>query len=265
METLKHVYITLPSNVVSSDYGTNRIGHYHTIIPESLDFTSGLWECALVEFAFPRTWYNIKDNDIEMVITRKRGDSQKVETTHFSEGFYDSIPKLIEEMNRVIATLPRISSRMVFNEFTRCVGCKVANGEKIVLKRNLRQKLGFSEEQSFNRLSFPVNERYAIVKAPHMACLDPSLYNIYVYSNIVKNSVVGGVYAPLLRTITLDSTVGILSYQNMIFDSPHYVPLVQNYVKHIEIKIADDQGKVIAFKSGKVIVKLHVRQKPTAI
>ncbi len=259
------MYITLPSNVITSEYGTNKIGHYHTIIPESLDFTNGLWECALVEFAFPRTWYNINESDIEIVITRGRGFSRKIGSTHFSKGFYQSIPKLIHEINNNILKLPDISTRMVFNEFTRRAGCKVANGEKIVLKESLRQKLGFEKNQSLDRTRFPINNRYAITHARHMACLDPSLYNIYIYSNIVKNSMVGGVYAPLLRTITLDSTVGVLSYQNMIFDSPHYVPLVQNYVKHIEIKIADDQGNIIPFKSGKIIVKLHVRQKPTAI
>ena len=82
---------------------------------------------------------------------------------------------------------------------------------------------------------------------------------MYVYCNVVDSQIVGDTFAPLLRTVAVSGERG--SVITSTFDRPHYVPVSTDEVGMLEINIKDDTGEDVSFQFGKVIVKLHFRQK----
>jgi hypothetical protein len=81
---------------------------------------------------------------------------------------------------------------------------------------------------------------------------------LYVYCDIIDYQLVGDVHAQLLRCC---NTVSVSdSYVHLIYDSPHYIKVTNNYVSDINISIFLDNGDIVKFKSGKkLFVKLHFR------
>ena len=88
--------------------------------------------------------------------------------------------------------------------------------------------------------------------------LNIKTHNIFVYTNIVKEILVGNSYLPLIRTVaTREENRG--GYVSENFIAPYYLPLSSNYIKHIMMELRDDQGENIKFRGGKVTVMLHFR------
>ena len=80
-----------------------------------------------------------------------------------------------------------------------------------------------------------------------------------MYCSICEPQIVGDGYVPLLRTVFLSGKHGEMI--NNIFDSPHYVSVNTDIIDTIEINIKNDLNENVSFKTGKVICKLHFRQK----
>ena len=70
---------------------------------------------------------------------------------------------------------------------------------------------------------------------------------------------VGDTSAPLLRNVPAKGNFG--SMVNIDFTKLEYKPVSTSLVNTIKIDIRDDTGKHIPFNNGRVIVKLHFRQK----
>ena len=83
--------------------------------------------------------------------------------------------------------------------------------------------------------------------------------NLYIYSDIVKYSLVGNIYAPLLRIVP-HGKKPTLGYRNIQFQHRYYLPLNTENIKQIGIFLYDNQGELIKFRSGKVTVVLHFRK-----
>ena len=98
------------------------------------------------------------------------------------------------------------------------------------------------------------------VKAESLADLRLNCYNIYVYSNLVRQTLVGDVQVPLLRTVPIDKE-NDGKYIGLSFDRLRFRPLSSNFFEYIDIKLTDDLGEDLEFKSGKVIVTLYIRQR----
>ena len=95
--------------------------------------------------------------------------------------------------------------------------------------------------------------------APHHYDLQGGFHSLYVYCNAVEPQIVGDVYAPLLRTVGLSGTKGETVVRNFI--DPHYMSVNVDELRTLEINIKDDTGENVSFRSGKVICKLHFREK----
>jgi hypothetical protein len=81
---------------------------------------------------------------------------------------------------------------------------------------------------------------------------------LYVYTDIIQAHIVGDVYAECLRTVAVKGRPRETLSDR--FDKPNYFPVSRNYISEILIKITDDQGIPINFRSGKIIVTLHFRR-----
>lgn len=83
-----------------------------------------------------------------------------------------------------------------------------------------------------------------------------SLYsNIFVYTDIIKHTIVGHTLAPLLRTISVNQPMG--SVQENLYTDPFYHALSHDYIDSINISLRDITGEFIKFTKGRVVVTLH--------
>ncbi|GIY37614.1 uncharacterized protein CDAR_125911 [Caerostris darwini] len=78
----------------------------------------------------------------------------------------------------------------------------------------------------------------------------------YVYSDIVQPVVVGHVEAPLLRVVRISGNDEDVI--NVLYDRPHYVPVIRQSFQTIEIEIRLNSGNLVPFERGKCYkYKLH--------
>ena len=83
--------------------------------------------------------------------------------------------------------------------------------------------------------------------------------SVYLYTDIMKERVVGNFTVPLLRIIPIQKNYGELIW--MEYNQPHFVNLNRGNINSIEIHIKDDLGDLVSFESGKSIVTLVFRRK----
>lgn len=195
------------------------------------------------------------------------------------------------ESREVIKYLNSIKPREFDGRFTystyekdnkeRRVIVYLREGEMIYLAPTLRTLLGFSNgyitSVGYNHKIILTNPQSQIdplepkqdknpsdmifkVVAPKKPDFQDSKYNLYIYCNLVDESIVGDTQVPLLRTVAV-SNKNQNKYISEHFQDLRYMPLSNSFYQYIEIKITDDYGELIDFQSGKVIVTLHLRQK----
>jgi hypothetical protein len=89
--------------------------------------------------------------------------------------------------------------------------------------------------------------------------LRPAFKSVYLYSDIVTPRPVGDYYVPLLRTLPAER----LKHDDVhiIYEKPHYIPLIRSQFNSLEILITSEKGKEISFDEGHVIVTLHFRRR----
>ena len=109
---------------------------------------------------------------------------------------------------------------------------------------------------------FGINSAISGGSSTNLGLKEDSLINfanniLYIYTDIINYQYVGDVSRQLLKTIFIDSSVAQLKY----FSTPHYVPVIKNFIDSIKITIKDSYNELVKFISGTdhVLVKLHFR------
>ena len=80
---------------------------------------------------------------------------------------------------------------------------------------------------------------------------------VYVYSDIVKHSIVGDKRAPLLRVVAINSSQG--DTQTVCFQPMIYQPVTKSSFKEISMYLRDGTGSPIPFERGAVTAVLAFR------
>ena len=81
---------------------------------------------------------------------------------------------------------------------------------------------------------------------------------LFVYSDVCRDSFIGTSEQPLLRRIVYDNK----DQNNIIYDNPYYVPIKLKEIQQIHIYIKDDKGQDASFRKGIVTVTLHFKKFP---
>ena len=85
---------------------------------------------------------------------------------------------------------------------------------------------------------------------------------VYVYSNLVKSSVVGVDCLPLLKIVNIADSSFKTPLFHASFENPQYVPLAQDQFTKVEFLLANDLGEEFPFQRGEnCILCLHFRLK----
>ena len=264
MEPQKSFYMTLPSNVKSPTQQKNLISHYTTYLPKTLEVRN--YEVALSEICYPHSFDNIYDPINKVTYRYNTFDAATLDlqthekTKHIPPGYYDSTDKVAQAIN---AMKPRsFKGEIGFEKFgRRRAKIVLFSGEGIELHPTLAQLMGFEDYFHGSPVMIPLpggEDQRIRIKAARQGNMNSLHYNMFVYSSICANSIVGNQYFPLLRTVNVEGAEG--DYIHKTFENGHYVKLASDSLSRIDIKITNDQGELVKFTYGKVIVKLHFRK-----
>ena len=190
MYSSKAFYITLPSNVPSSDHHKNVTSEYTTYLPKALEFDRDSWECALVEISYPHSWDNMHPpfDTIKFQYYDHKKNTKIIAIKELPNSCYSSITEVIATINRIKPSGFR--GNLDFEKKGReMVKIVLFQNEGIKLHKTLAKILGFAEHDweykppEMKEVS-DLPDRIRI-KAQFHGDIRALHYNLYVYSNIV--------------------------------------------------------------------------------
>ena len=242
-------YITCPSNASMSIYPNNTQASFTINLPKRL-YLQSKYEVGLAEIQYPISWKSLKDHE---TIDVQYGNVQdKIQLVGLK---YNNLDELLHVLRNAIFELNKkhgfrnTDFKIEVQRFWDKVHFVTSKTIKFRLSQGYAEALGFE----------PNVWMTGAVSSKYQPDVHRGFNALYIYCNIVDSQIVGDVYAPLLRTVAIRGNRGQVI--NESFDRIHYVPVNTDEVSTIEINIKDDTGDDVSFQSGKVICKLHLRQK----
>ena len=161
--------------------------------------------------------------------------------------------KLFNRKNPSLTAALKLSTKnpkatvFTYNRFTMKCTVSLPPDVTVRLPENLGLQLGFGGG------IFLISK----TEGDYVVDLKFKAQTVYVYSDIVKHSIVGDKRAPLLRVVAIDSAQGetqTVSFQPMI-----YQPVAKASFKEISMYLRDGTGSPIPFERGAVTAVLAFR------
>lgn len=282
---MESFYVTLPSNL-NTGFNENKIGNYTTRLPRKIHFPMDEhWEVGLAEISYPKSWYNILKPQQINIFTASTARAYKSETgyenspTAVPPGHYESPFDIIRAVNNIFkrydptfTKLPKLEYSGVDRKMLLTFGKNSADEMVFVdFGPDLNDMLGFQSPSNETLLSMLkaqglqhpiVSEAY---KYEHIWAFKPiDLYagyqTLFAYSDICAYSPVGDRVAQLLRMISVPHSAKFGQQIVLTYPQPFYVPIGRHEFQSIDIDISQEQGRVVDFTIGKVVVVLHFRR-----
>ena len=246
-------YVTLPSNASMDIYPTNTQASYKIRLPRTMYLKRG-FEVALVEIQYPLSWdtFAVQSSRELLVTVRSKNELYKVT---FPGGHYENIQELIDAINRSLKKY--LKSFGMEGKEVVITQDRLEHRIKVYTKDNIYVK--FSDE-CCDILGLLCGIWYSgDATAPFKHDITKGFHSLFVYCNLCEPQIVGDVYAPLLRSVAIKGSRG--EHVTKTYGEPHYLPVSTDTVDMIEINIKDDTGHDVPFTSGKVVCKLHFRNR----
>ena len=260
-------------------YPNNVVTRYTTRL-KTIKELPGKWEVALTEISFPKSWLTVskKSSRLELIDNLIQ-NMHRIETSphlylmknmhnvearphlpppnvdaYLTPGYYTTVLDLVDEMNRSIALSIGLSIRPIFlyDEKNHKVCVLLQPHTTLNLDRHLANILGF-HDSTINNFSNEVERIEATAVSDIAGCLQ----RLYVYTDVIENTLVGDAEVPLLRVVETHGKFEEVIHQS--FALPSYVPLRKKSFDSIEIDIKDVYDNPVSFENGVVVVMLHFR------
>ena len=87
--------------------------------------------------------------------------------------------------------------------------------------------------------------------------------HMYVYSSLVKDSIVADMFAPIVRIVGLEHKPKSETIHRE-FTVPHYLPLRSSSFNKVVLQLTDGMGNFMKFNQGNSVVVFHFRKKNIA-
>jgi hypothetical protein len=272
-------YITLQNNVSKENFfHNNTASEFKVRLPRTL-YLRGKYEVALVEIQYPHTWQTFNSNGDYMFACYDPGGSPHL--IFFPKGYYNNVNELVAELNTSFISYMRRINRECEEEYDMAAPAYMREAYSEENNQDACYNVGFSYSNVDNRvklyvkggwsvrfyaalaqvLGFDYGRNYATTtNAPYRANIKRGFNTLYVYCSICEPQIIGDTFAPLLRTVFITENRG--KTVDTIFDSPHYIPVMQSKFDVIEVNIKNDLNELVSFgENAKVLCKLHFRQK----
>lgn len=273
---MDHFTVTIPSNDKCDE--DNTIASFDVTLPRRIHL-DGSWEVGVQGISYTRSWFNVtKEAGVRVV---KDDGSIYSSPSKIKPGFYPSEASLVTAVNcalegmwtffmRKNTTLPSI----VFDPISRRVSVTMgkSNYAKLYLEMDeeISDILGLKYE--YQKEFYDVSEMNpedvhiqrsrikGVTNSFRHYDLHAGVRSIFLYSNIVSNSIVGSQLTSLLKVVPIPSEKQFGDQVNLDFNPIEYQPVNTTYLQDISISLLDDSGRVIPFKFGRTIVKLHFKR-----
>ena len=242
---------------------------------------------ALAEISFPKSWFTISKEGGRITITCELNpthiDSVPNEKQTLPKvldielfiprGYYKSVRDVVEEINNIIAkTLSNAHTFLYTNEqrtytpldetkwpkfkcseTNRKVSVMLPPNTRIKLDNSLASLLGWGINPLVN-----MTDRMQTLSGTNASDINGGINNMYIYTDIIENMIVGDMQAPLLRIVPAGGKFGDVVHQS--FETLRYIPLRKKSFDTIELDIRDVFGEPVSFESGILVVTLHFRR-----
>jgi hypothetical protein len=254
-------FLVLPSNASPVLYPDNKVSAYTVLLPHPIDLGPN-WLVTLSEISYTKSWFNVGESKIAMIYGDDIGD-QVVDNTHqltLPGGYYHSPEDFVNTINRKMKEWQSITGVTSVPEY-------VVEDRKLKLKLQMDGTIAEGEAQfpswgdsrKFSASFEPEIEEVLGITQQRPIHLNQSWGNLYVYSDIVEESIVGDVTAPLLRVIGTDTQAPFGTQISVSFDDEQYRRVSRHSFQEINIYLANDQGKRPHFHFGRVTVTLKFK------
>ncbi len=245
-------YATMPSNASMNIYPNNTQASFQVLLPRTI-YLKHTYEVALVEMQYPRSWKTFALDESYTILINMR-DTHEYKQVFFPSGYYQSVGELIKAINttmRAYCEIYQPEEHVKLADFIIEQKIKLETSENMFVKfsNECCDVLGLPHDLWFNGVNYS-EFRYDLSRGFH---------SLFVYCNICEPQIVGDVYAPLIRSVAIGGKRG--EHVIKSYGEPHYVPVNTKKMDSIEINIKDDTGHIVPFMSGKVVCKLHFRQR----
>ena len=244
-------FIVLPSNTITEIFPENKSSDYEIPLPRPIDFGSITYECTLAEIIYPHSWENVYPPSLQVEFGIKRDG--RVYKKKIESGYYNHIEHLAREIDSLKPE--NFKGRIFVSASSKRVKISLGPEEFINFHPDMAALLGFTEHEFANHGLF----EKMLIKAKYVADIHATMHNIYVYTNIVKETLVGNNYYNLLRIVPTQGSHG--SIIHISFLNPFYLEIAQDRICSIRITLCDDLGQPVRFQFGKVVCILHFRRK----
>jgi len=241
-------YLSLPSNSSMEYFQSNTLTKFTTKLHTPINL-EGSYEVAISEMIFPFNWLSSVKGTIEFGELTAGGTKKKLD---LSKRKYQTLRELVHFINTEMRTGFKKTNKSYcsYNPSSLRIEFFLEKNEFIQLDEDSMDLLGFS----FIRYEGIYATSY--LKSPYLNTVNA----LYIYSDISEYQYIGDTYAPLLRVVAVPN-VQYNEYVDVIYDNPHYVPVLRNSIETIELDIRSDTGDQILLNAGKGFVKLHFRPK----
>ena len=225
----------------------------------------------MTDIIFSKSWINVESGGFQVtygVLGRIHSD-----VTHFhsvvrrlkiAPGQYTSVREVVLAMQRAIsvASLEKIIS-LYYDQVKDKVRVKQtqtdpnkrlgvvdeSSAPQVLFDDDLADILGFPRGVSVTDL-----EAWSVNKPD----VHRGMSSMFVYSDVVKERLVGDALVPLLRVVPASGSRNEVVHTE--FNVPHYLPVNNVATDIIHVRIYRDNGEPISFSGGKVNINLHFRK-----
>ena len=246
-------FLSLPSDSSLVMYPENVSSWYKTHLVRPIHLEGGDWEVALMDLFYPKTWQNVREDEVKMTVNLKDKENHII----LKHGVYRNVDEVIEELKKEMDGTS-VALKGIVNLKRKKHSGKVhvspRDGASMTHSPILGQILGHEGKVEIRRLS----------KSPYYPDVQRGMHNFFVYSDIVEPSLIGDTAAPLLRIIKADPTENSEEHGGLAHytcQKPFYHPVAKANFQTLEMNIRDELGRNVAFEGGKVIATLHFRQR----
>ena len=223
MDEDKSSFLYLLSNVASQRYVSNTPSHFKIPLAEPLNFCDPHnWEVSLSELYFPSSYYNIsQDNNSNLTIQYHIKGVVHTKNITIPQGHYDPasyVKEVNKEMKKIkhkftATSEPKVlfKGRLKYNPNSRKITLVLNNYLEAMTfyGDNFRNMLGLEKANDPDDLTIKFKEdelhstREYYYEFPKSCSFNYKGANMYVYSSLVKDSIVGNVFAPIVRVVGL--------------------------------------------------------------
>lgn len=219
---------------------------------------------------------NLKESDeVTMVFEKVEDDQYRCRRTiYLKPGLYKSFKDIIRQLSstlsRTLEMTLGISETNKRNKKKRTLNLYLTSRSKDLYSYyTISVSPYFASSYCTETENFPFQEEYVIFtkdKSSHEIKFDaemllpkPSNHEIILYSNICDFTYFGSHKLQILRACKFPLENGMYDHV-IIYDTPHYVPVIGNRIQEIEVELRDLEGKFFPILEGHTIIKLHFRK-----